>query len=191
MRGTILALSVGGLALSGLPADAATFTFTFAISGQDFAGGGTFDGDLQGDGDTILNMSNLSVTYTTGGSTFTNTGNPLVPDGFWTLSGLDGFWFTELAAPGGMGVDPFFGEVAFGEPEIVFLPYDPDDFDISLAIAAIPLPASLPLALAGVVTLGWFGRRRRTERSARTGPVRSVGNCGKRLERVKGIEPSS
>ena len=102
MRTISFAIALVGLALLGVPASAATFGFGFAITGQDLIGGGihdytgsgVFDGDLQGDGDTILNMSNLSVTYTTGGVDFTNTGNPLSGGGDWSLSGSTAEWIT-------------------------------------------------------------------------------------------------
>jgi hypothetical protein len=160
LHSILCAIAFGGLALLGVPTSAATFGFSFAITGQDFVGSGVFDGDLASDGDIILNMSNLSVTYTTGGADFTNTGNPLFGGGRWSLSGSSAEWATVDAVPGGMGIsdqgDPRI-EVFFGDPDIVTFRYDPGDF----TIAAVPLPASLPLALVGVAAIGWLGRRKR------------------------------
>ncbi len=157
MRGLCIALAFGGLALTALPADAATFRFSFDISndlfGPDYAGGGTFEGVLQADGDTILNMRNLSVTYATKGRTYTNTGNPLSAGAVWALSGFDGDWSTELAEPGGMAVSRINRYVAFGQPDIYNFPYNPDDFQIALTTTPIPLPASLPLVLGGLSAL--------------------------------------
>ena len=78
LRTPSFAIVFGGVALLGVPTNAATFGFSFDITGEDYTGNGTFDGDLQGNGDTILNMKDLSVTYTTGGNRLHEHGQPVV-----------------------------------------------------------------------------------------------------------------
>ena len=156
MRSVFLAIALGGLGPLAAPVSAATFGFSFDITGLDYAGRGTFDGDLQGDGDTILNMSDLSVRYTTGGVEYRNTGNPLSAPGTWSLSGSVADWSTVDAVPGGMAILTEVGLAAFGDPDITIFNYDPGDFRIS----AVPLPAGLPLALVGMAAFGWLARRK-------------------------------
>ena len=140
--------------VSAVPVRAARFAFSFDIAGADYKGNGTFNGDLQGDNDTILNMTNMMLNYTTGGVTYANTGNP-VSGGEWSLSGLFAGWTADNPVPGGMGI--FSGDVFFGDPDFFVFAYDPSDFMVS----AVPVPAALPLMLGGIAVLGLLARRKR------------------------------
>jgi hypothetical protein len=141
--------------MSAGAASAASFDFSFDISGADYTGNGTFEGDLQGDNDTILNMTNMMLNYTTGGITYANTGNPVSGGGEWSLSGLFADWTTDNSRPGGMGI--FSDGVFFGDPDFFVFAYDPSDFMVS----AVPVPAALPLMLGGIAVLGLLARRKR------------------------------
>jgi hypothetical protein len=141
--------------VSAVPVPAARFAFSFDIAGADYKGNGTFNGDLQGDNDTILNMTNMMLNYTTGGITYANTGNPILGGGKWSLSGLFADWMTDNPSPGGMGI--FSDDVFFGDPDFFEFSYDPSDFMVS----AVPVPAALPLMLGGIAVLGLLARRKR------------------------------
>ena len=149
------------ISVSGAPVTAASFAFSFDIAGADYTGSGTFNGDLQGDSDTILNMSNMMLSYTTGGSTYVNTGNPIDGGGGWSLSGVTAAWGTSNPGPGGMYIDS--GDVGFGDPVFFSTAYDLNDFIITVAgvTAPVPVPAALPLMLGGIAGLGLLARRKR------------------------------
>jgi hypothetical protein len=148
------------ISVSGAPVTAVSFAFSFDIAGADYTGRGTFNGDLQGDSDTILNMSDMKLSYTTGGSTYVNTGNP-IDEGEWSLSGVTADWVTNSTGPGGMGMNPGF--VGFGDPSEFLTAYDLNDFIITVAgvTAPVPVPAALPLMLGGIAGLGLLARRKR------------------------------
>ncbi|MEM1129568.1 MAG: PEP-CTERM sorting domain-containing protein [Pseudomonadota bacterium] len=146
------------MAAAAAKVGAASFQFTFDIPSAGYTGGGTFQGELQPDGDTILNMADLALSYSFQGVSYANTGNPVTPNSLWSLSGNQAFWVTDSAIPGGMGIGTLSGLVIFGEPNQIFFTYAPSDFEITET--AIPLPASLVLALAGLGALGWVGRRK-------------------------------
>ena len=146
--------------MSAGAASAASFDFSFDIAGADYAGYGTFNGDLQGDSDTILNMTDMKLSYTTGGRTYANTGNP-IDGGEWSLSGVTADWGTNAPGPGGMYIGG--GDVGFGDPVFFSTAYDLNDFIITVAgvTAPVPVPAALPLMLGGIAGLGLLARRKR------------------------------
>jgi hypothetical protein len=147
--------------MSAGAASAASFDFSFDIAGADYTGNGTFNGELQGDSDTILNMTNMMLSYTTGGTTYANTGNPIDGGGEWSLSGVTADWGTNAPGPGGMYIGG--GEVGFGDPGNFLTAYDLNDFIITAAgvTAPVPVPATLPLMLGGIAGLGLLARRKR------------------------------
>jgi hypothetical protein len=144
--------------MSAGAASAASFAFSFNIAGEGYVGNGTFNGDLQGDGDTILNMANMMLSYTTGGYTYANTGNPIF-GGDWSLSGVTAEWMTGDAEPAGMGIFTTEGAVFFGPPIGAVFAYEPSDFMIT--VSDVPVPAALPLMLGGIAGLGLLARRKR------------------------------
>ena len=119
MKKIALALAVCALPFCGA-ANASTFNFTYDASfGSAF---GTFQGDLDVDGDTIINMTDMVVELTTQPGV-TTAGNPLILGGVWSLSGLVAGFTTGAATPAGFQI--LSGQVAFGDPIIQVDVYNP------------------------------------------------------------------
>lgn len=154
MRNLAAALAVCVLPICGT-AQASTFNFTYDASfGSAF---GTFQGILDVDGDTIINMSDMIVELTTNPGV-TNLGNPLEPGGTWSLSGVVADFSTVDPEPAGFAIEA--GMIYFGDPDVVEEAYDPARATVTLA-ADVPLPAAAALMASAFALLGLAGLGRR------------------------------
>ena len=171
MRLTLLAASAAFAAI-GAVANAATYAFSYELSSGTLLAG-TFEGDLQGDGDTITVRSFGPLTF--GGAPAPDLpfveaiseffgGPAAVP--VLSLSGatgdliactssacIDGFLFDTVGALGSGAV--YNSGTAFGA---TFETYDPARWSVSV-VSTVPLPATAPLALLALAGLAATRRR--------------------------------
>lgn len=114
-----------------------------------------------------VNLASVSVTATTVGWIFGGLAAPvdLVQNAVYyvTYYGLDVGYHTQPASGVSTSADIAMVNGRYGDNAGLFPTHDYDQTsfaDIGYVVASVPLPAALPLAVAGFAALGFLGRRR-------------------------------
>jgi hypothetical protein len=171
--------------MATLPEEAAAVTYGLAgvvtstvqrgAGAPDFTGtlgGGSMSFDenlITGAGNEVVGGDDLEIDFSLLGQTFTGSDH----------AAFDSFGVPSLLLQDGrpravafrVSETDFFNPTAIATPKLIQFTLQPfvplvevsqDNFGAEIhAVSAIPLPAGLPLALAGAAALGFFGRRRR------------------------------
>lgn len=155
-----------GLSLSGA-ANATLFNFDYAYSSDSSVVTGMFTGDLQGDGDTILNITDmvwsyLGVDYAFGGMW------PAGPDR-WDIASISGtnMQLGAWSPPGAASANIVFLSGVYGSDAFIraandttVLQVGPINLDAWSVSAKAPAPASIVLLGLGLVGLGFTRRKK-------------------------------
>ena len=166
------ALVIGGLlplAATVAPADAATVTFDWTLTGPSaslggvpFPGSGTITATTSAGGDSVTAITGtINGSTISGLTTFDGSDNLVFPNGTAPLD-THGIAFTTAA---GQTID-ILSEFAEGTPPTgnayEEIASNPGGFGVgTFALTPTPLPAALPLYAGGLVMVGLLARRRK------------------------------